>query len=206
VSFTVIYNLLSLNQLTDSNSNCIHSVKYHLTQLIPAEIRMKIYKMVLKDERLAKLDCAAWDISPPIQRTCRQIYEETKGLFYEVNSFAYHVSTKAWPDLRALSPINARQANFLRIKSLVLFVDGCPPVQDGRFFINKKEIMSNQKIMTGIFHAPYGTEGLQITVILQRITGDSEKGLEQLFYGMGLLRRCRSLKFVGTGCCSQASQ
>jgi hypothetical protein len=78
---------------------------------------MKIYTMVLKDERLAKLDRAAWDISPLIQRTCRQIHEETKGLFYEINHFAYHVSTKTWLDLCALSPINARQANFPRIKS-----------------------------------------------------------------------------------------
>ena len=71
---------------------------------------MKIYGMVIKYERLAELDRDAYEVSPPIQRTCGQIYEETKRLFYMVNTFAYYISTKAGLDLLAFSSINVRQA------------------------------------------------------------------------------------------------
>lgn len=164
---------------------------------LPTEIREEIYKCVLRDDRLSNADQARWNVAPSILRTCRQIYNEAKSCFYEVNTFAYLVSEEAWANEDQLCPINLKHNKFSLLKSLEIHIDSWKVDKQGN------DLVSYPKIMARLCRTLHRSKDLKITIKLGKMSIYLASQLNNTLRPVHLLRNVKSFEFLNFLNCTQ---
>lgn len=143
---------------------------------------MILYRAALKDYRLAEVDRSAWNCSPALLRASRQIYKEAFPVFFEVNTFIFHISDHLEWDL---CPIHWKSITFCQIKSLVLFLD--------RDRMSPTDI-SCKYLVASLGRLLYGIPGLEIEIR----TRDSNIGNVEVdcLAPLKLLRNVKTVNFA----------